>query len=361
MRKILVVHTLGFAYEGMSSVIYNYCSNMNMQGLKFDFLSPKVLPPTLKEKFCLIGRVLEVPNRKKELPEYCKALIHLCTENRYDVVHIHGNSGTMIIESLLAKMSHVSKVIIHNHSTSCDHPFLNKLLSPIMIHTADCLLSCSELAGKWLYGKANFRVLKNAIDVEQFKFDAANRLETRKELRIGQEFVLGHIGHFSEPKNHDFLIDLFARVFKTKPNMRLLLVSDGPRMDIIKDKVIKLGLERYVIFAGRRTDPESMYSAMDMFLMPSKWEGFPLSLIEAQASGLRCVVSDNVTGSTNVTDSVKFVSLDDMHKWEQCILQFRELDNQERESVSENNVKEISKKGYDIRTESNKLREIYLR
>lgn len=359
MKKILVIHILGIEYEGITSVIYNYCFSMNKEGLQFDILSPNHVPDELKKKFALVGSVIEVPNRKKQLPNYCKSLYGLLKKNNYDVVHIHGNSGTMMIETCMAKMNRVSKIIVHCHNTACNHPFFNMLMTPIMISTADYLLCCSEEAGKWLYGNSKYYVFNNAINTERFHYNEKSRQQARDELRIKDEFVFGHVGHFTKQKNHIFLLELYSELEKELPDTKLILVGDGPDSENLHKRVCSLGLEKKVIFIGKCQEPEKMYFAMDMFLFPSKWEGLGLALIEAQASGLQCVASDRVPRESNVTGSVKYISCKNIEEWKNYIISYIRSYTEKRLFMSENNINKIRQEGYDITVESQKLRTIY--
>lgn len=361
MKKILIIHVTGFGYSGITSVIFNYCAFMNREGLKIDFVSPKQIPERLIHKFSDLGRIIELPDRKKRLLDYCRKLSELFKRNKYDVVHIHGNSGTMMIESSLARLSNISNIIVHCHSTVCTHPVLNKLMRPIMIHTADNLLCCSEKAGEWLYKKNNYQVINNAINTREFRFSEQIRSDMRKKLNINDEFVLGHIGHFTEQKNHLFLINLLEQLVKKTRNIKLLLVGEGPLLESVHQRVCSLSLEDYVIFAGKSDDPKSMYSAMDMFIFPSKWEGLGMVLIEAQASGLSCIASNTVPKESNITGNVKFIDCKNIEEWKRCIYDCFRFSDKNRNIVSDKNILKIQQYGYDIVTEAEKLKEIYIR
>lgn len=360
MKKVLVINTIGMGYEGISSVIMNYLFHMKHDELEFQVIIYDDTPEEIIKKIEKLGKIYKLPLKKKNLRGYINGYIEILKNDCPNVVHVHGNSGTMMIESCLAKIYRVPKVIVHCHNTSCNHPFLNKLMVPIMKHNSEILLSCSQEAGKWLYGNAKFIVLNNAIDVKKYEFNGENRVKIRKDLGLEKKFVLGHIGHFTEQKNQEFLIDILSNMVQKQPNVKLLLVGDGPMRSNIWEKVLRLGLEENVIFAGNRKDPENMYLVMDLFLLPSKWEGVPLVLIEAQASGLECIVSDNLSEDIRLTESVKFCSLNNTDMWEQLIEEHIMSFKQDRLNYSYNNMNEIRKKKYDIIQESNKLREIYL-
>ncbi len=358
--RILVINTVGLKYEGITSVILNYLNAMDRDGLCIDVLAFEGIEEELENQFSRIAHLIFVPWRKKHVVKYIWDLYHVLRSNQYDVIHINGNSATMAIESLLAKLCKVKKVIVHSHNTRCNHEVLNRILKPIMDATSDVRLACSTAAGEWLFQNNEFEVLNNAIDTARFSFDEAKRAISRQKLGIGDEYVIGHIGHFTEQKNHSFLIDVFDRVHKANVNTKLLLVSDGPAFESMKLKAASLNLTDSVIFAGRRSDPEVLYQAMDVFVFPSKWEGLGLVLIEAQSSGLPCIASSMVPDAGNVTGNVQFLSLDEMDKWVGWLLENAEAEKSSRKKASEKNVYAIKNKGYDIQSAAERLRNLYL-
>ena len=357
MKKVLIIAVCGISYEGITSVIRNYCSHMDRSRLQLEFLSPQSVAPALLEEFEKMGPVHCLPDRREALPRYLSALRQLLRENRYDVVHIHGNSGTMIFEVLTARLCGVKKILVHGHNTACDHPFVNRLLTPVMKLFASRCLSCSQGAGQWLYGKSPFTVLNNAIDGERFRFDPDLRQKYRRELGLEGCRVLGHIGHFTDVKNHDFLIDVFNEARKQDPSLRLLLVSDGPNYDRIRSKVRELDLEDRVLFLGRRSDTAALYQAMDLFLLPSLWEGLPLVMLEAQAAGLPLLVSDRITEDAVCTPHVVRKALEDGPvSWAQALTFAPE---QDRPALSREGLEALEAHGFDIRREARRLEEIY--
>lgn len=357
MKKVLIVPTIGLSLEGITTVIYNYISAMNRDGIQFHFMTYGNLRPVLKERFEVLGEIVFVSDRQKSTAAYVRDFVHLVRSGSYDVVHIHGNSGTMAIEAVLAKLCGVRKVIVHSHSTKTDHPVANAILKYPMAMFADELVACAEGSGKWLYKNWKFTVLNNAIDIAKFGFDRDDRVEVRDELGIGEEFLVGHIGHFSTPKNHFYLIDIFNELYKCDPRARLLLVGDGPDFDEVVEKVKKLQLQDVVIFTGRRSDVERMYQAMDVFLMPSRWEGLPLVLLEAQASGLPVVASDRITGDVRCTDNFWYLSIDqDPVVWAEKLMQL----SQRPVERSVNHAQLLRDRGFDIYMEAQYLREMYL-
>lgn len=357
MKKILIINTIGFGYEGITNVIMNYIEKMNRKGLEFFFCVFNTNDHSIKERLKLFGKVIEIPNRKN-VYNYLFALNKML-KKQYDVVHIHGNSGTMVMETFLCKLNNVGKTIIHCHSIRTDHPVINGLFKRIAICQANVCLACSKEAGDFLYGKSKYMILNNAIDLEKFRFSENIRVQYRAKLKIDGEVLIGHAGHFTKAKNQKFLVDVFNEYYKINSNSKLLLVGDGPLLNSVKEKVSRMGLQDNVIFAGGRADIEGLYQAMDIFLFPSLWEGLGLAAVEAQVSGLPVLASNNVPEIAGCTD--RFFSLDlklgekQWGKKMECILKQRD----KREALNEKEKQAISDRGYDITTEVKKLEYIY--
>lgn len=359
MKKILISPTLGLDLEGITSVIYNYTKAMDRSDLQISFLTYGDLKPAVRERFEALGEILFVSDRKQSTMAYVKDYMALLKERRFDVVHINGNSGTMVIEVLLAKLCGVKNVMVHAHSTRTSHPFVNAVMKAPMMYLAQECIACSEASGQWLYGRHPYTLLNNAIDLSCFRYEDALRQRYREEFGIREEeYLIGHIGHFTEPKNHFFLIDVFAEFHKLEPASRLLLISDGPRFQQVKEKVNALGLADAVIFAGRRSDVAGIYSAMDLFILPSCWEGLPLVMVEAQVNGLPLLVSEAVTRVAKCTDRVHYKPLEDgAESWALCLQELMKAPCDRR--VDYRPV--IAEKGFDIHEEAAKLRKLYLK
>ena len=357
MKSVLIISTNGFGYEGITSVVRNYISNMNTEKLDVHFVADSQISDDLHQVFLGLGTIHFIEKRKSSLKKYLVGLFQLLRKVRFDVVHIHGNSGTMLIEVVLAKICRVKNIIIHAHSTSTNHPIINGLLKVPMMHLADTCLACSKAAGDWLYGKHPYIILNNAIDLNRFRFDENSRIKYREEFGVKEEFLIGHIGHFTPPKNHFFLIDIFHEFHKLEPNSKLLLLSDGPRFQQVKAKVADLGLQDAVIFAGSRSDVAGIYSAMDFFILPSLWEGLGMVLIEAQASGLPVLASDVVPKEAICTECMVCKPLaDGAAEWARQV----QIMKKYRHDRNFDTYTRIVENGFDIHMEVEKLRQIYL-
>ncbi|WP_050641982.1 MULTISPECIES: glycosyltransferase family 1 protein [Clostridia] len=355
-KHILVINTIGLNYEGITFVIYNYLNSMDRSDMDIDFIAFESIKKKLKDTFEELGNVFNVPDRKKNTKAYIKSL-HSILKNGYDVVHIHGNSGTMLIESALAKKCGVKRVLCHCHNTSCEHPYLNRLFKPAMNACVSLRLACSEASGKWLYGNQTYTVLNNAIDLKKFQFCGKMRTEVRAEFGYISRFVIGHIGYFSLVKNQTFLIDIFHEVHNLLPEARLLLIGEGPMRSEMEQKVKALEMDDVVTFTGQRSDVQRLYQAMDCFVMPSLWEGLPLVILEAQASGLPVLASDVITDDVKCTERIQFMSLTvKARKWAEQIVQIRKRNFDRNKDITN----DFRGHGFDITVEANRLRQIYM-
>ena len=332
IRVCQVLH--GIVGGGSEQVVLNYCSRM--PDIHFDLLYQYEPNPQILERFNEAGiNCIQIPDKVHHPLKHLWTMFRIFRKGRYDVVHSHLDWFMNSYVCFLAMLAGIKKRIAHHHQayTSDCHPGLRagislsfkKVLCSILRIPCKLFathwLACGEAAaingwGRRALKKGKVMILPNAIDPDRFKFCETARREIRAKYGIAEDdFVVGHVGRFYPQKNHEFLIDVFAELHKRKVNAKLLLLGDGPLQEHIQQKVEKLGLSRYVIFAGLQRDPASFYTAMDVFCFPSLWEGLPLTLVEAQYSGLPCVVSAAVPRETAITDKVFTLSIDDVKPW----------------------------------------------
>ena len=304
-KPVIVAQIMGkWIGGGVESVIMNYYRHLDHTKIQFDFIcdedSTRIPYDEIKK---LGGRVFLVPKYQK-LPKYLKALEDLFRKNKYHI--IHSNINTLSVFPLYAaKKAEVPVRISHSHSTSNAREWkrniIKNILRPFSKKYATDYFACSELAGRYLFGNKTFdrgevKIIHNAIDLDKFKFDPVARKNLRKELGIKEKtIVIGHVGRFVSQKNHDFLVDVFNEYHAKNPDSKLLLVGTGPLEENIKAKVEKLNLTDSVLFLGQREDTNKLYSVMDVFCLPSLYEGLPVVGVEAQASELLCLFSNNIT------------------------------------------------------------------
>ena len=349
---------------GVEAVVMNYYRHIDHEKLQFDFICDEDSTNIPYEEIeSLGGKVILIPPYQK-LNKYIKELTRILNEGNYKIVHSHIN--TLSVFSLFAaKCAGVQVRIAHSHSTTNKKEkkknLMKQVLRPFSKLFATDYMCCSELAGRWLFGnkeydKGNVYLLNNAIDVEKFKYDEKIRKAKRKELGIkDNQLVIGHIGRFVAQKNHTFLIDIFNEIHKKNKDAILVLAGQGPLMDEIKSKVKDLGLTETVKFLGQRIDANELYQAFDIFLLPSLYEGLPVVGVEAQASGLLCVLSDDMTKETKVLESTRFMSLsNDAKEWANTIL------NENKTYKRTNTIKEITNNNFNIKNEADKLEKKYI-
>lgn len=349
---------------GVEAVTINYYRNIDKNKVQLDFICDEDstnIPYEEIEK--MGGKVIIIPSYSKPF-KYHKELKRVLKEGNYKI--IHSNINTLSVFSLFAaKCAGVPVRIAHSHSTTNKKEkkknLMKQVLRPFSKMFATDYMCCSELAGRWLFGnkeydKGNVYLLNNAIDLDKFKYNESLRKKKRKELGIKDDtLVIGHIGRFVAQKNHDFLIDIFNEIHKKNNNSILLLAGQGPLMEDIKNKVKELNLEDSVKFLGQRNDANELYQAFDVFLLPSLYEGLPVVGVEAQAAGLLCYLSDDMTKETKVLDITKFMSLNNTpEEWADSILD--DVKKYKRIDTS----KEMTAKNFNIKEEAKKLEEYYL-
>lgn len=349
---------------GVEAVVMNYYRHLDRNKIQFDFICDSDSTNIPYEEIeALGGKVIIIPPYQK-INKYIKELTKVLKENKYKIVHSHLNTLS-VFPLYCAKKAKVPVRIAHSHSTTNKKEWkkniMKQALKPFSKVFATDYFCCSELAGRWLFGNRTYNkgkvyLLNNAIDLDKYKFDEKIRNKKRKELGISDDtFVIGHIGRFVAQKNHTFLIDIFNEVYKQNKNTLLLLAGQGPLELEIKNKVNNLGLTNNVIFLGQRSDANELYQAFDTFLLPSLYEGLPVVGVEAQASGLLCVLSDAMTKETKVLESTLFISLNDnQKKWAQEILNNIKVYKRGNTSI------EITLNGFSIKEATNKLEKKYI-
>lgn len=355
--KVLMV-SKNLIVNGISSVILNYLGAMDLSNLQIDLVCGLPVDNGNKESLEKLGvNVIVLKDRNKRPFKYYKNLFKLMKRGDYNIFHLHTNSCIAAIDLVLARKAKIPKRIAHCHNSSCDHKILHKILWPLFKESYTDGLACSELAGEWLFRKRPYTILFNGIDVGRFRFNEGYRKEIRAEFGVSDDtFLIGNVATFSKVKNHSFLVDVFKEYHDENCNSKLLLVGTGKTVQEIKDKVRNLNLETAVIFAGVRKDIYKIYSAMDVFVLPSLYEGLGIVMIEAEASGLRCVASTGVPKTADLIGDNSFIDLDNS-KW---IQEIRKRDSLDRNISSEQNVRLIRDCEYDICSNASKLKDVYL-
>lgn len=360
--KILVIVNAIFGYDGISSVAANYYLHQNRNRVKMDLVTINPIFDDLKETIERNGDHSYVFDYRNKNPlKYVVNLKKLICENKYDIVHIHGNSATMAVELLAAKQAGCKVRIAHSHNTQCDHQKLNKLLMPLFSRLYTDCCACSVEAGKFLFGDKECYVVNNGLYVQKYRFDESIRDRIRRETGLTGKYVIGNIGRFRFQKNQEYLVKLLAEVKKHKENAALLLVGAGETEEIVKQQVTNMGLTESVVFYGTTDKVNEIVQVMDVFAFPSRFEGLGIVAIEAQASGLNCVASDVVPRAITVQDDVRFLPLEGKDdEWVTSLVELG-VTPEQREKRAFDTENRLKAHGYDIEKNCADILEFYER
>lgn len=341
---------------GLENFIMNIYRNINRKKVQFDFLvhykEEKYFDKEIEK---LGGKIFRFSLREdNKILSYMKQLDRFFQEHKeYKIVHCHMSSIGFIL-FLIAKKNGIKIRIAHSHNADTEKTlkgFIKSILIKPLKYVSTVNFACSQKAGKFLFGNRKFEVIPNAIDVQKFEYNPVIRKRIREKYNLEDFFVIGHVGRFNVQKNHEFLIDVFNELLKTKPKSKLILIGEGELQDKIKNKVKELKIEDNVLFLGVRDNVNEFYQAMDCFVLPSFFEGLPVVGVEAQVSGLKCIFSDRITREIKIIKDVSFFSIkDNISVWKQKILE---------EYTRKNCGKNIREKGFDIQIQARYIEEKY--
>lgn len=319
-NSIRILHVLGtLDIGGAESMIMNLYRKIDKRVIQFDFVihtdGDGYYSAEVESKG---GHVFKAPHYKginhfQYMKWWSDFFIH---HKEYQILHCHIRSIAAIIVPIAKNNGLIT--IVHSHSTSNGMGIKAKIKNIMQLpirYQADYFFACSQRAGEWLFGKkacrsSRYRFVPNAIDMHRFFFNPQIREQVRRELHLEGKKVVGNIGRVEKPKNQSFLLDILYEMVKTDDSVRLLLVGDGRLLEQMKKKVHRLKLDDFVVFTGMRDDVDRIYQAMDVFVFPSLWEGLPVSVVEAQASGLYCFVSNRITTDVKLTKRIKYIALE---------------------------------------------------
>ncbi len=308
-NKVLVVETTKCGYDGITNVIKNYFLYQEDPEIQMDLVTINEAVPELKTFLEQKGRRnLSIALPESKSAEICDEAAKILKEGGYQIIHVHGCSGTMAVEMLAAKLAGIKVRAAHAHSTACTHTTSDKILRPFFLKWCNCRYACSDAAGKWLYKGMPFSLISNGIDLEKFQYDPVVRERLRNEYDLEDKLVIGHVGRFCEEKNHKKILEIAKELQKRHQKIKLVFVGDGPLKQETEEKAREDKLD--VLFVGLSDVVEQWLQAMDVFVFPSLFEGLPLGLVEAQAAGLPCILSDRIASMTKIIDEVQFLKLE---------------------------------------------------
>lgn len=354
MKKILVVG-MSNNIGGTETYFHNYYKQFDLNKYHFDFITAWGSMAFADEYKKNGSKVFVVPNFMKNPIGYYKKMRKIIREGNYNIIHINMLSAANILPVKAALAEKVPKIIVHSHNTDMPKGLIRKLLhnfnKTVLRKSELTRLACSGMAGKWLFGdKCDFDVINNAIDLKKFRFSLQNRKMIRAKYQIrDDELLIGNVGRLCKQKNQIFLLEMLKEM--NNVNAKLMIVGSGDKKVEIQDRAKKYDLRDRVVIVPATMDIEKYYSAFDVFVLPSKFEGLPVSAVEAIANGLDCVLLDSVSGY-EIFENQKFLSVNDVDEW------VNDVSNREI-GTRMNNDEHIKKHGFDISTEFSKLAEVY--
>lgn len=345
---------------GLETMIMNYYRKIDRTQMQFDFLTHRDYDGDYGEEIKALGGIIyHLPVLNPFSKTYRKTLDKFFENHpEYDIVHVHQDClSSIILKS--AKKHHVKVRIAHSHNASQDKniKYLLKLFyKKFITKYATDLLACGKDAGDWMFDGAPYQILNNAIDSSAYTYNQVKKTIMRKQLKVqDEEILIGHVGRFSPAKNHQFIVEVFNQLQKKTP-AKLVLIGDGALKREIKAQVRTLGLSENVIFTGVRSDVADFMQAMDVFLFPSLYEGLPVTLVEAQASGLPCLISDNIPDDCKMTSLITSCSLAvDSDIWAEKLLEMAM--NTNRKDMK----RKIADAGFDISENAKWLQNYYIK
>ena len=357
MKKILVILSCISKANGVSAYALNYLKKINKEKYHMDFVVVKKGDQEIQKQFLENeSEVYEIIRENESFFKYLKRIINFMKKNstKYDIIHSHVyNFGAIFL--MCAKKYGIPVRILHSHATVSSDSLLKRIINyfliPIAKKNSTNFFACSELAGKFLFKKKEFIVINNAIDIDKYLFVEKKRSEIRKKLGLEDCFVIGNIGRLCKQKNQHFLIKVFKMIHDENSKARLIIIGSGILEEKLKLYVKKCNLENEVIFFGARNDVEEFYNAMDVFVLPSLYEGLPVVGIEAQCNGLPCIFSDSITKEVKINENAIFLPLkENISKWKETINKY-----QYKTRITDN----INFNKYKIEEEAKKIEKIY--
>ena len=322
MERILVGYLIDGKHSGIDKYLLNVLKMVSSKQIHFDFLT--ICKNEKLEQYLKTyqANLYEIPSLKHPFEQY-KKVKFLMEEQNYTIAYFNISEAFNSIAVKAAKDCGIKKIIVHSHSAGIDshNPIkrtfrfvLHCILKQFLSHWATDFFACSKKAGQWMFPNSiisgkRLQLVQNAIDAERFAYNEEVRARVRKELGLEKEFIVGHIGNFCYQKNIEFLIEIIRELVAIKSNAVLLSVGVGPDREMAQKLVCKYGLQNNVYFLGQRDDVPELLQAMDLFLLPSRFEGLPIVGIEAQVAGLRTILSSTISEEVKLSENCMFVDI----------------------------------------------------
>lgn len=354
---------------GAETMVMNYYRNIDKSKIQFDFMVHRSERGAYDDEIeAMGGKIYRMcPIYPQNFTKYKHMLAAFFKEHpEYKIIHSH-MSELGCFAFIQAQKNGVKVKICHAHNAPVRESMNLKEKAQLvfrnyfkkkMLPYSDYLFVCGEEAGNWLYGKENkdkFIMMNNAVDAQKFKYNEIVRQKTREELGLGNSFTLINVGRFNPQKNHGFILDIFKSLKSICPDAVLLLVGTGDMLDEIKEKANRLSISDSVKFLGMRSDIDSLLQAGDVFIFPSLYEGLPVTMVEAQASGIKCFISDAIPSQCIITNDVTVLSLKDSAEiWAQKISALK------NGYVRKDRYAEMVNADFDIKSNAEWLQKFYI-
>ena len=337
MRRVLQV-VKAMTRDGLETFIMNIYRCVDRNEIQFDFLVFTDEEAAYDSEILEMGgQIYHLPCRSLHYYKYVSSLKRFFDNHNYDVVHYHTNSLGNLEPLIIAALCGVRIRILHSHNSTVKGKKITRVLHRVnyalgVYHCANVLCACSEKAAIWFYGqnykKKNVILIKNGIDSSLFSFSQTLRDINRKALGIADNtFVIGHVGRLTGIKNQRFIIDIVQELVNRGLSIKTLLLGEGEDRDNLQYVINQKGLQNHVTLVGSVPNTYDYYNAMDVFVMPSLFEGLPVTLVEAQCNGLPCIISDVISHDVDLVGIIKYLSLkDSVEVWADAICSVCELD-----------------------------------
>lgn len=315
--RVLMITVARMDKGGIESYLMSLARRFDHRKVQVDFVVHRQEKGCYEEEIAGWGsKIYKLPRLSRHPCRYMCELFRIVRGGQYDIIHRHATASVMWIDLAIAKWAGAKVRIAHSHSSSWERKWIHFLCRPLLRHYATDRFACSVLAGKWMYGSSPCLVMHNSISVEAYRFDRAVRRQIRAELQAEKEKIILHVGRLVPVKNHKWMLQL-AETMK-EDRVKFYFAGDGELRSLLEEEVREKGLQERVVFLGQRSDIGGLMAAADVLLLPSQFEGFPVTLVEAQCSGLPCIASASVTEEVNL-GLVEFLSFD-LCRWRERIL-----------------------------------------
>ncbi|MBR1571732.1 MAG: glycosyltransferase [Lachnospiraceae bacterium] len=365
-KRVLVTGAANIGKAGVATIVYKWGQEFDSNVVIYDYLMQSGLPEeqyqnAIRNK----GGIMFTCDHKKSMMGTIKWVTDTIRDNKYETIHINSDSAYIAAAYIYAaKRAGIRDIFVHSHCTQIDDTnnvrrtikvLLHKICKPYVCSNTKMFLACSRVAGEWMFGKQNtesekYKTIYNGVDVENYLFDKEERDSIRSELGLKDKFVLANVGRLSYQKNQDYLIKTFATYHRKNPDSMLVIVGDGELKSQLHNQVKALVLEDSVIFTGLRGDVPSILSAVDVLVMPSRFEGLPVTMVEAQMADLPCVVADTITREAKFTKNVVYVNGWNEEEWVDAIELTRRVERIQKAEEKRNSVFNIKIAALELQT-----------